>query len=76
MSRASQAIESAALLLPPEERARIAERLLASLDALPEAEQAWDDEILQRLEAWEAGVMAEIPWEAVQAQIRERPTPS
>ena len=70
MSQASQAIESAALLLPPEERARLAERLLASLDVDPEIEKAWDEEIKRRLVAWEAGLLKEVPWEEVRAQAR------
>lgn len=49
MSLTTQALESAALLLPPEERARLAERLLASLDIDPEIEAAWAAEVEKRL---------------------------
>ena len=72
MSQATQAIESAALLLPRAERARLAERLLASLDTDPGIEKAWDEEIKRRLDAWEAGLVKEVPWEDVQAQARAR----
>lgn len=72
MSQASQAIESAALLLSTEERARLAERLLASLDVDPEIEAAWDEEIKRRLEDWEAGLVKGVPWEEVRETIRSR----
>lgn len=72
MTQASQAIESAALSLPPEERARLAERLLASLDADPAVEAAWMTEIGKRLDAWEAGEIGEIPWEEARDRILSR----
>ncbi len=57
MSQTTQALESAALLLPPEERARLAERLLASLDIDPEVETAWSVEVEKRLADWDAGLV-------------------
>jgi len=73
MSKSSQAIESAALLLPPEERARLAERLLASLEeADPAVEAAWAVEIRRRMDEWEAGLVDEIPWDEARRQIEER----
>jgi putative addiction module component (TIGR02574 family) len=43
-------LEAAVLKLPPKERARIAEKLLASLDTLSEAErdEIWAGEALRR----------------------------
>lgn len=43
--------------LPPEERARLAEGLLESLQdwASPEVEAAWDTEILKRISEYERG---------------------
>jgi putative addiction module component (TIGR02574 family) len=70
MSESSQAIESAALALPPEERARLAERLLASLEADPEVGAAWAAEVRRRIKAWEAGEIAEIPWDEARRQIQ------
>ncbi|HSH74467.1 MAG TPA: addiction module protein [Longimicrobiales bacterium] len=72
MTQASQSIESAALSLPPEERARLAERLLASLELDPEIETAWMTEVAERVDAWEAGGMEEIPWEEARARILSR----
>jgi putative addiction module component (TIGR02574 family) len=73
VSKSSQAIESAALLLPPEERARLAERLLASLDeADPEVEAAWLAEISRRMVEWEEGLAEEIPWAEARRQVEER----
>jgi putative addiction module component (TIGR02574 family) len=73
MSKSSQAIESAALLLPVEERARLAERLIASLEERdPEVEAAWAAEISQRMEEWEAGLVDEIPWDEARRQIAQR----
>ena len=36
-----ETLEAAALHLPPGERARLVERLIATLDADPDVEQAW-----------------------------------
>jgi len=72
MNETLQALESAALLLPAHERARLAQRLLASLDIDPEVEAAWADEVRRRLEDWEKGRTEEIPAEEVLAQVRDR----
>lgn len=72
MSKPSEAIESAALLLPAEDRARLAERLIASLEPDQEVEAAWAAEVRHRMDAWEAGRVAEIPWDEARRQIEER----
>jgi len=51
------ALESAVLQLPVSERARLAARLLSSLDEDAARETAWDREIAERLRAYEAGEM-------------------
>jgi len=48
-------IESAALQLPRGDRARLTERLLASLDEDPASEQAWEVEIARRLQGYRSG---------------------
>jgi putative addiction module component (TIGR02574 family) len=48
-------LESAALQLPRGDRARLTERLLASLDEDPAIEQAWAVEIAERIRAYRAG---------------------
>lgn len=49
MSSSLRALEAAAFLLPPEERAKLAERLIASLERNPEVEKAWEEEIKRRI---------------------------
>jgi putative addiction module component (TIGR02574 family) len=51
-----------ALSLPAKERAKLAQRLLASLDKAagsPEIEAAWKEEALDRCAAFDRGQMAE-----------------
>ena len=58
--------------LPPEERAQLAEELLASLQGWQsiEIETDWDSEILRRLDEIERGVAILIPAEDVFAEAR------
>lgn len=57
--------------LPPEERIRLAEDLLSSVqDPDEEIEAAWEEEIKRRLEDVESGVAHLIPAEEVFAEIR------
>jgi putative addiction module component (TIGR02574 family) len=64
-------IEAAALELPADERARLAQRLFASLDREP-VEAAWDAEIRRRIDEFEAGRIDTIPAEKVFAEPRRR----
>lgn len=68
----TEQVEAAALRLPHAERARLAERLIASLDEDSEIEQAWNDEIRHRLEELDAGLVTPIPAEEALAQVRAR----
>ncbi len=54
-------LEKEALGLPQEERARLAQRLIASLDGDIGVEQAWYDEAEHRMAELESGNAAEIP---------------
>jgi len=58
--------------LPLEERAQLAEELLASLNtyADSEIEAAWDEEIRRRVDECERGVAKLIPAEEVFAEAR------
>lgn len=67
-----QQVESAALELPRHERARLAERLLDSLDRDSAAEDAWAAEIEHRVEEYRAGRVDAVPGEEVLAEARER----
>jgi putative addiction module component (TIGR02574 family) len=60
-------LEAKALKLPPEQRARLAERLISSLDQAsdPESEQLWVQEAERRLEELESGRVEAVPAERV-----------
>ena len=63
----------AALRLPVEARAAVAAELIESLDDVDEAaedvEAAWSEEIRQRLEDVDAGVVTPIPWPEARRRI-------
>ena len=60
-----------ALRQPEKERARIAEKLIASLDVAtePEIELAWQQEIGKRLGEIASGDVKCIPWEEVRDRL-------
>lgn len=78
MSMNSEALFDAALALPRDSRAELAERLLISLhDELPledpaEVEAAWTAEAERRLAEFEAGTAVLVPGEEVLKMLRER----
>ena len=58
--------------LPPEDRARLAEELLASLDpGEDEVEAAWDSEIRKRIAEVENGAVRLVPADEAFAQVRQ-----
>lgn len=60
-----------ALELPPEERIRLAEKLLATVHELDgEVEAAWDQEIQRRLAEIDNGTAKLVPAEDVFAEVR------
>jgi putative addiction module component (TIGR02574 family) len=68
-----------ALALSEEERAAVAEELLASLDATqpddsPEAAAAFKTELERRWAAYQSGEEPGIPWPEVRARLRARLT--
>ena len=65
-------LEAAVLSLPKDERARLAERLIASLDEDPEIEAAWAAEIRRRLDAMSRGEVEMVPAEDVISEARRR----
>ena len=67
-----EALEREVLRLPLEERARLAELLLSSLEELPESEveRIWFAEARQRAEQIDSGVVPLIPSEEVERQAR------
>lgn len=58
--------------LAPEDRARLAEELLASLEGglAPEVDAAWDDELRKRIAEVESGTVKLVPADEVFARIR------
>ena len=59
--------------LPPEDRARLAEELLASLEEAPspKTDAAWDAEIEKRIAEVEAGIAELVPAEEVFSRVRQ-----
>ena len=77
MSSDATAIEVAALRLPPGERARLATRLIESLDEdaaedPTEVERAWEEEIRRRLAEYDSGDVQAVPATDVFAELRRR----
>lgn len=64
-------IEAEALLLSPEDRAVLADHLLASLATACEVEEAWAVEIARRIVEVEAGRMSVSPIEEAIARARQ-----
>ncbi len=57
--------------LPPEDRVRLAEELLATVQEVDaEVEQAWDAEIRRRIAEIDSGTAKLIPAEEVFAEVR------
>ena len=67
-----QEIEAEILRLPSQERARLAELLIASLEEEDEIARAWGEEAERRYEELRDGVAEGIPAEEVFARIRTR----
>ena len=67
MADPARDLESKVLGLPAKDRARLAERLLASLEGVaePEAEALWVEEAERRLEELDSGRVAGVPAEEV-----------
>lgn len=72
MTPSIETLEVAVLKLAPAERARLLDRLVASLDRDTETEAAWD-EIADRREAdLAAGKVAAVPLESTLARLEGR----
>jgi putative addiction module component (TIGR02574 family) len=72
MADPASKLEAQALKLPPEQRARLAQRLISSLDQAsdPESEELWIREAERRLEELESGQVESIPAERVTDKAR------
>jgi putative addiction module component (TIGR02574 family) len=72
--RSSEQILKEALALPAEEKAKIAGRLLQSLDEANrrEIDEAWGEEAERRIDAYERGETTSEDWEDVLKQVNQR----
>ena len=73
-----ETITEEALKLPAEERARLADTLVESLDPVddPHIRQAWEQEIERRIADVESGRSKTVPAEEVFAEIRASLNPA
>jgi putative addiction module component (TIGR02574 family) len=72
MSTSLEILEAEALKLSPAERSHLLERLIVSLAADPEVEQAWEREADRREAELAAGAATEIPGHEAIARLRAR----
>jgi putative addiction module component (TIGR02574 family) len=70
MKTTTEELELAVLSLPAGDRARLARRLIESLDQDADVEAAWDEEIARRVARIEAGEAELVPAEEVFAEAR------
>lgn len=68
----TEQIERELMKLPLAERARLAERLVASLDEDADIEAVWIDEVRRRDQELVSGAVAAIPLEDALTSIRAR----
>ena len=70
MSSTVEALEAEALQLPEADRARLIERLIASLDADPDVEEAWAAEVERRHAEVESGKVSLRPGPEALAKLK------
>lgn len=70
MRTVAEELELAVLRLPAGDRARLAKRLIESLDQDPDLEAQWDEEIARRVARIEAGEANLVPSEDVFRKAR------
>lgn len=74
MKSSAKELLDRALEMSENDRAAIAERLLASLDAKPDqnVEEAWQREVQHRLSELDRGDVECVPWEEVRARLGKK----
>ena len=70
MSTTVEALEAEVLSLPAAQRARLVEKLIASLDADPDVENAWAQEVEKRYAEIESGAVALLSGSESLARLR------
>lgn len=68
----TEQIERELLRLPASERARLAERLIASLDEDSEVDRAWAEEVRRRDEELDSGAVQSLPLEDSLRDLRNQ----
>jgi len=74
MIKSSAKIANDALALPPRSRAKLAEKLLESLDdpKQRELDRLWAEEVEDRIDAYEKGFLKSIPGREVFRRLKPR----
>ena len=72
MTTSLEVLEAEALKLAPADRSRLLERLIVSLDADPEVEEAWELEADRREASLESGFAVEVPGEEAMKRLRSK----
>ncbi len=70
MATPIEELEAVVLNLPPTERSRLLDKLLASFDQDPSIEDAWMKEAKRRDDEIESGAVAAAPGHVVMARLR------
>lgn len=70
MAATVEELEAEALALPAKQRARLVKKLIASLDADPDIENAWAAEIERRQLEIESGSVSLLPGAETLAQLK------
>ena len=65
-------LEAEILDLPPEDRARLLERLIASFEPKSDAQKAWLELALRRQDEVRAGKLSMVPGDEALARVRAR----
>lgn len=72
MTTSLEVLEAEALKLAPADRSHLLERLIASLDADPEVEEAWEMEADRREASLKSGSATEVSGQEAMSRLRSR----
>ncbi|MGB4857869.1 MAG: addiction module protein [Dokdonella sp.] len=72
MTTSLEVLEAEALKLAPADRSHLLERIIASLDADPEVEEAWEWEADRREASLVSGSAVEVPGQEAMDRLRSR----
>ncbi|EXI67179.1 MAG: putative addiction module component [Candidatus Accumulibacter adjunctus] len=70
MSATVEDLETEVLALPAAQRARLVEKLIASLDVEPDVENAWSEEVERRQGEIESGTVMLLPGAETLSRLR------